>query len=193
MKKVAVTGDIGAGKSSVCKIFRKLGAYIVDADAIVASLLQEDRAVQLEIIQLLGPSICDEKGGIQKERIAKKVFQNPDQLRALEKILHPYVFSKIDEYYEQAKKSGYKLFVAEIALLFEVNREKDYDFTISVTADKKIIDKRIEKKPIEYEKRRQRQLPSEEKQKRADFVIHNNGSFSELEDQVHSLYQILSR
>ena len=108
MIKIAVTGGISSGKSSVCRIFEKLGAYVVDADDIVHDLLKNNLDVRDEIVALLGDDVVVD-GEIDRKKIAQKVFTNRASLVALEKIVHPLVYGKINLLAKKAEASKKKL------------------------------------------------------------------------------------
>ena len=196
MKKIAITGGLSSGKSTVCHMLENLGAYSVSADAIVHELLSPKSLVGQQVIQLLGTEIVDHQT-INRKKIADIVFSNPDKLRDLEKILHPAVFSAIDEQYALAKNKSYPLFVAEIPLLFETESHSHFDVTVAVVADEAVAKKRFQEKGmsdvLEYEKRSQQQLPPEEKVARATQAIYNNGSIDNLKLQVDALYSALTQ
>ena len=86
LRKIAVTGGIASGKSTVCHLFEKLGAYTVSADAIVHQLLDPTQSLGKKVIVLLGPDVVIE-GQLSRERIAQKVFCNPCLLKKLEKLI----------------------------------------------------------------------------------------------------------
>jgi len=194
--KIAVTGGIASGKTTVCRFFQELGSYVVSADAIVHDLLENDTDLKQRIVRQLGPEILqDEK--IDRKKIAEKVFKNPKQLDSLEKILHPAVLKRIQELYRDASAKGnYRFFVVEVPLLYEIQRESFYDVTIAVLADEKIARERFEKTGYskeEYDERMHRQLPSLEKSNRADYTLHNNESLADLKQQVISLNKTLQK
>src|ERR1700733_7337913 len=119
LRKIAVTGGLSCGKSSVCRIFKELGATVVSADEIVHQLLSPQVSFGQQVIMLMGPDIVV-KGQIDRSRIAKKVFNNRTLLNSLEKILHPAVNNEIENLYQTAlAKHKDKIFVAEIPLLYE--------------------------------------------------------------------------
>lgn len=196
LRKGAVTGGLSSGKSSVCRILKELGAYVVSADKIVHQLLSADTNLGREVINLLGARILSDKQ-IDRSRIAEIVFQEPQLLLELEKILHPAVYKEIDNDYrrQQTKENAPSLFVAEVPLLFESGAEKDYDFTVAIVANPELCYHRFEKKTgfgkSEFDKRAARQLPQLEKAIRADYVIMNGGSLSNLQENVKELYQEL--
>lgn len=198
LSKIAVTGGLSCGKSSVCRVFKELGAYVVYADEIVHQLLSADTNLGQEVIKLLGTQVLSNQK-IDRARIAEIVFSNPDLLKALEHLLHPAVYNEIDTQYQQqaALNTPPPLFVAEIPLLFESGGEKSYHHTVDVFADDDLCIQRFCKATghdkQEFNKRMARQLSSKEKAKRADYVITNNGSPSDLYKAVKNLYQKLAR
>ena len=106
--KVAVTGGIASGKSSACRFFKELGAHVVSADNIVHRLLSPETKVGLQVIHLLGPEIVT-KGQISRRAIAKKVFNNPLLLEALEKIIHPAVNEELDKEVQRVRSEKEKI------------------------------------------------------------------------------------
>lgn len=194
LRKIAITGGVASGKSSVCQFFRELGAFVVSADAIVHELLQSDTALGQQIIRQLGSEILQD-GQINRKRIAERVFRDPEQLRALEKLLHPAVLKRIEELYQKAIATGtYTSFVVEIPLLFEIGGEAFYDVIVAVLAEESLARRRFEKAGFqkqEYDQRMIRQFSPSQKSARADYTIWNNGSLQELKQQVIGLNQIL--
>jgi len=196
LKKIAVTGGLATGKTTVCQLFKELGAYVVSADEIVHQLLSPSTSVGQQVIHLLGPEIIrDEK--FDRKKIAQLVFSDPSLLCALEKELHPAVFTEIEKRYNQAsKEKKYPLFFAEIPLLYEVGKEEQFDSVISVEAKKNLALERFRKQKNEskqeFEKRMERQLPTGHKAAKADFVIENNGDLEDLRAKVKTLYRELN-
>ncbi len=195
-KKIAVTGGLSAGKTTVCKIFKELGAYVVSADEIVHELLLPGSALGQKVAHLLGTEIVSENA-LDRKKIAAKVFSQPHLLAALEKLLHPAVFDEIESRYNQARtEKKFPLFIAEIPLLFEVSGEEKFDAVISVQASPEHCRERFVKhtqNPIEeFERRMKRQIAPEEKAVRAHYAIENNGTLQQLKTQVKTLYSILT-
>ncbi len=176
LKKVAVTGGLASGKSSVCHILKNNGAYVVSADEVVHQLLNSNTLNQ-EIIKQLGSEVVSE-GKLDRSKIARLVFENSEKLAKLEAILHPIVIDEIKKSYEKVKnEKKYVLFVAEIPLLFEIKAQGYFDYVIAVVGMQRPLSQ-------DDEKRIARQMPQEEKAARADYVITNDGTLEELEDKT---------
>jgi len=195
LNKVAVTGGLSSGKSTACRIFKELGAYVVNADEIVHQLLSPKNQIGQQVITLLGEDVVV-NGQIDRSKIAKIVFSNPALLRSLEKLLHPAVISEIDKQYQNIKHQGTAaLFVAEVPLLFEIEGEKFFEYTIAITTDVNISRQRFKASTgcgdDDYTKRMGKQMAPEEKAQRADFVIYNNGTEEEMRRQIGHLYNKL--
>ncbi len=196
LKKIAITGGVASGKTSVCQFFREFGAFVVNADAIIHELLVPDTELGKEIIRQIGHDIV-KQGSIDRKALADKVFTNPEQLKRLEKLLHPVLFQRIEEQYVNACQSGmYTLFVVEMPLLFEIQQESFYDDTIAVLADEAIARRRFERagfKPADYDYRMSRQLSPRQKVARAHYTIQNNGSLEDLKKEVFALNQTIMK
>lgn len=196
LKKVAVTGGLACGKSTVCQFFKELGAYVVSADEIVHQLLSSKTTLSKQIIELIGPDIVA-NGQIDRSQIAKKVFNQPKLLQKLENLLHPAVYNEIMEQYKRINNNHqFPLFVAEIPLLFESGGETFFDAVVTVIADPAICKARFQKNSgksaDEYEKRSSRQLNTMEKAKRADYTIFNDKGIEELKTAVKAIYNQLA-
>jgi dephospho-CoA kinase len=193
LRKVAITGGLSCGKSSVCRILKELGAYVVSADKIVHQLLSTDTNLGQEIVNLLGSEVVvDQK--LDRSRIARIVFHNLELLHAFETLVHPLVYRELDKDYQRQKNHHQppSLFVAEIPLLFESGGKRDYDDTVAVVANLDVCRKRFEQATgydqIEFNKRMARQLSLFDKAIRADYVIMNNSTLSNLQQTTRELY-----
>lgn len=192
MKKVAITGGLACGKSSVCRLLNDLGAYVASADKIVHHLLLTDSGIKKKVIDLLGADIL-ENHQINRKKIAQKVFKDSSLLQRYEELLHPAVFEEIDRQYRRVAKEGIApLFVVEVPLLFETDAQKGYDYTIAVVADPQTaLQRYIHASGLseeEYQSRMERQWSNERKAAQADFVITNVGDLAALRSQARNIF-----
>lgn len=197
LKKVAVTGGLSSGKSTVCRMFQELGAYVVSADQVVHQLLSSNTVVGQQVISLLGSEIVKNQG-LDRDAIANKVFSHPHLLKELEQILHPAVFDEIEKLFQKVKnEKTHTLFIAEIPLLYEAGMESLYDDIIAVEASPHLCKQRyLQSRPTQeaqFERRTNRQLPSSHKSERAQWIIRNNGSLDELRMSVKKIYNHLCK
>ena len=194
--KVAITGGIASGKTTVCRFFKELGAFTVNTDEIVHSHLIPNTPIGEKVIQILNIKPDIESKNFRKI-IADIVFKQPDLLSKLEATLHPIVLNEIQRLYWEASKSGtHSLFVVEIPLLFEIKSEGFFDSIITVLCDEEIALKRIMERKIllsDYKNRMLRQMAPEEKANLSHFVIHNNGTLEDLKKQVIVINQTLQK
>lgn len=196
LKKIAITGGIASGKSTVCRFFQELGAYVVNADAIAHQLLCPDTDLGQQIVREFGHEIIV-NGQISRKMLADRTFKNPEKLERLEGLLHPAVRQKIEELYEAACNEGlHSSFVVEVPLLFEVGSEANYDVVIAVLSSEVHAKLRFEQagfQKTEYDLRMKRQLKPETKAAKAHFIISNNGSLEELRNEVIKLNRIIHK
>lgn len=196
LKKIAITGGIASGKSTVCNIFKELGAYVISADDIAHELLSSNETIIKRVLELLGQSVLV-NNKIDRQSIACLVFHDRELLQRFEKIIHPSIKKTIEENYrlQSALASPPPLFVVEVPLLFELGWEKDYDQTIVVRAALKTCKNRFEKKTnttkSDFADRLKRQWSQDEKLKCADEIIANEGSIEELRQSTKQLYEKL--
>ena len=196
LTKVAITGGLSSGKSSACRFFKELGAYVVSADEIVHTLLSPNTNLGQDVINLLGPEIIIDYQ-IDRSQIAKKVFEHPDLLHSLERLPHPAVYKEVEKLYHHANELKLApLFIAEIPLLFETGNTSFFDYTIAVLADPTLCQQRFQAATgygkEEFDKRMARQLSPEEKARRADYVIFNNGNMEAMKNTVQELFKTLA-
>jgi dephospho-CoA kinase len=188
---VAITGGIGAGKSTALASFRRHGAATVSSDEIVHHLLRSDPEVKRALVERFGEEILDEEGIPNRERIAMRVFRDGEALDSLEKLLHPLVSREYLEWHEQLGKLPQppKVSVTEVPLLYEVGGESRFDKVVVVTAPRKLREAR---RGGRQDERESRLLPEREKVKRGDFVYVNTGTPDELDAWVAGVMATLS-
>ncbi|MBA2423374.1 MAG: dephospho-CoA kinase [Chitinophagales bacterium] len=174
MLHIGVTGGIGAGKSTVCRVFEILGIPVFYADEESKQLLS-DPIVKLEVMKLLGVNVyLDEVA--DRKKIAHIVFNNKETLKSFNAIMHPAVNRRFKSWLYQQRDVPY--IIKEAALIFETGIEKDLNKVIVVAAHMDLRIRRIQGRDGITEEqvllRMQNQWPQEEKIRLADFIINNN-------------------
>ncbi len=195
MLVAGLTGNYGMGKSTVLEMFRKLGAFTLDADRVVDTLLRES-AVLLRVRETFGDAVFLKSGGLDRSALASVVFANSEKRSALERILHPLVFERIEAFLESMREEGGagKIVIMEIPLLFEKGYTRGISRKITVFTDVDIALDRLAKEGVEREKAMKRveaQMSIEEKISMADFGIDNSGAREDTERQVKNIYEKL--
>ncbi len=186
---LAVTGPLACGKSTFVRILGELGAETVSADSLVHDLLSGDPETIRSIAGRFGEGVRAEEGSIDRKALAGTVFGDPEALKDLEDILHPLVREETDR---RVAASGAEVFVAEIPLLFEGERSGRFDLTVAVTAPEVRRRAWAAKRGMGEDQRRAieaRQLPQEEKARRADVVVENDGDLDKLRAQARGLFE----
>lgn len=186
---IAVTGPLACGKSTFVRILGELGAETVSADGLVHDLLLSDEKTIGSITERFGEGVKGESGGIDRRSLARVVFGDPEALKDLENILHPLVRKETDR---RVAASGAEVFVAEIPLLFEGERSGQFDLTVAVKAPEERRKAWAAERGMGEDQRRAieaRQLPQEEKARRADAVVENDGDLGKLKKQAEGLFE----
>lgn len=180
---VAITGGIGAGKSTALDAFRAQGAATVSSDEIVHHLLAADEAVRDALVERLGPEILGEDGRPDRSRIAGAVFGDPKQLAWLEALLHPLVSREYLTWREQLAQldDPPRVCVTEVPLLYEVGAQDRFDKVIVITAPRAL---REQRRRVARDDREARLLPDREKVRRADYHYVNTGTFEDMFEWV---------
>jgi|TARA_B110000914_G_C15322332_1_gene380795 dephospho-CoA kinase len=197
MLKVGLTGGIGSGKSTARRYFESLGAFVLDADEEVKSLITSNETVQYELISEFGTDIIDVTGQVNKKKLARIAFQDEDHQQRLNSVVHPYIFNLIDKEFNRVfndKKHG--VFIVDAALIYETGFDAHLDYVIVVTAHlKNRMERALGRETLSREEILKRvgfQWPEEEKVNMADFVVHNDGTEAELQKKIESLIKKLT-
>ena len=191
MIKIALTGSIGMGKSTVAAMFERAGVPLFDADAVVRSLQGPGGALVGRIGERFPGSV---RGGVlDREALAGMVLDDQAQLSDLEAIVHPAVYDARQAFIHQHQNAQALLF--DIPLLFETAGEKEFDKVVVVSAPPDIQRARVLKRSGMTEEKLEsileRQMPDQEKRARADFVIDTSGDLSTTEAQVRHILACL--
>lgn len=183
---IAVTGPFASGKSTFVRLLGELGAETVSADEIVHHLLAQDEATISRIVERFGEDTLGERG-VDRRALGRKVFGDSEALRDLEEILHPLVRGETKR---RVAASDADLFVAEVPLLFEGGTGSDYDYTVAVAVPEERRRAWAAERGVDEAALRAieaRQLPQEEKARRADVVVQNDAGVDKLKKQAEEL------
>ncbi|MFL6735644.1 MAG: dephospho-CoA kinase [Sphingomonas sp.] len=191
MIRIALTGSIGMGKSSVAKMFESAGVPVFDADAVVRQL-QGPGGGLIEKIGEMFPG-CVRSGTLDRDCLAQIVLADRAKLAALESIVHPAVREWREAFIAKHRRA--RALVFEIPLLFETHGEKDFDKVIVVSAPPEVQRARVLARhgmtPEKLESILARQMPDDEIRRRADLVIDTGGDLSTTEAQVRDILACL--
>jgi dephospho-CoA kinase len=189
---VAVTGGIGAGKSEALRAFARHGAAVISSDDIVHELLRDDPEVRRAIVERLGEDVLGEDGSIDRGKVGRLVFPDPEALSWLEGLLHPRVVARYLRWRDQLaeRPEPPAVCVTEVPLLYEVGGESRFDKVVVVTASPEV---RVARRIGPMRDRERRLMSDEEKAARADFVYVNDGTREELDEFVGGVVAALAR
>ena len=192
MKKVVIglTGGIGTGKSTVSQILKEKNFPVIDLDIISHEVIKFPKVVE-KIVENFGKEVLEYNNTgnwiISREKLGRVIFGNREKRIILNSIMHPEILRIMREKILECKKENKIIFV-EIQLLFEVQWEKVFDYILLVSAEKETQIKRI----LARDKRSEEealsiinsQMPLDEKKKRSDYVIENDGNIQDLERKI---------
>ncbi|MHA4988428.1 dephospho-CoA kinase [Cetobacterium somerae] len=193
---LGLTGGIGSGKSTVSKIFLSMGIKVFDADLIAKDILETEQ-VKEEIKEKLGKEFINLKSNsVDKELLKKEVFNNSKNLNVLNGIIHPRVVDIYIKKYLEFKDEK-EIVIFDVPLLFEVNLERYCDKVIVVDIDLKVQIERIKNRDnidvTLINKIIAAQMSREERNRKADILIENNGNLEELKQKIEKIIKDIER
>ncbi len=195
MLKVAVTGGAGSGKTTVVRMFKELGAEVLDADEVAREVVAVGAPAWEELRRTWGPEFFKEDGSLDRARVAQRVFSDPEVRRQLNDLIHPQVALKIKERLEALEKQGAPLVVVEVPLLFEAGLQRAYERIVVVfTAPGDQVSRleaRDHRPQGEVAGILKAQWPLKEKLAQADYVVDNRGTLSDTRLQVKNIWREL--
>ncbi len=192
MKRIGLTGIMGAGKSTAIEILKEEGITVLDCDRINAQLLQQGEEGYSQLVCKFGEIILDENKGIDKNKMSQLIFSNPKKKEMAEAILHPLIKQRI--LLEVARHENEDLVVVEVPLLFEVHWEAFFDEVWVVSCKEELLLERLEKyrkiSKAEAKRRLEYQIPLKEKEARADVVFYNNFNKENLRNNICDILKL---
>ena len=196
-RRVALTGGIATGKSHVRAEFGRLGVPTIDSDLLARDAVAPGSAGLAAVVDRFGREMLNRGGGLDRQKMARRVFADAEARKALEVIVHPEVRRMTDEWFASLDAARHPYAIADIPLLYEVGRDRDFEVVIVVACSPDLQLRRLMKRDgLSEADARQRiaaQLPIAEKSARAHYVIRNDDSFEDTNRQVAEIHAALSR
>jgi dephospho-CoA kinase len=195
MLLVGLTGNIGSGKSTVAQLLSERGATIIDADVLARRAVELGTAAYASIVERWGTSILGTDGLIDRAALRRIVFTEPQELEQLNAIVHPEVERMRAALVEQARQRGDRLVVCDIPLLFERRMTDGFDRIVLVDAPRPVrLERLVRERGLRETEAMDMivaQMPAELKRARADFVIDNVGTLTQLDQRVTEVWAAL--
>ena len=196
MTRVGLTGGIGTGKSYVRRRLESFGVPAIDADQLAREALAPGTPGLAAVLTRFGPDVLDGHGRLDRRALAAIVFSDAGARRDLEAIVHPAVRGAIDAWFDALNPATTPYAVADIPLLYETGRDRDFPTVVVVACAPAVqLTRVVERDGMSVDDARRRiaaQLPIEEKAARADHVVRTDGTFGDTDTQVDRLHQQLS-
>jgi dephospho-CoA kinase len=196
MLLVALTGNIASGKSTVAAMFVARGATLIDADILARRAVRVGTPGYDAIVERWGDQVLSADGVLDRGALRHIVFEQPDELHALNAIVHPAVERMRADLVAAARKRGDRLVICDIPLLFENNLAGGFDRIVLVDAPRSLRLERLVRdrglRETEAMAMIAQQMPADLKRARADYVIDNDGTREALETHVDAVWRALS-
>ena len=190
--KVGLTGGIGAGKSTVADLFSKRGAVVIRSDELARQVIEPETPGQKQVISRFGIEILNDKGSIDRAKLAQIVFKDDDALKDLENIVHPLVRERTNQLISE--QTSETIIINEIPLLLEKNMESLFDFLVIVISSEKNRLERLLQRGVSEDQAKARmakQVDDQARKAAADFLIVNDGNLDQLDADVQKIWQTL--
>ena len=196
MLLIGLTGNIGSGKSTVAQMLSERGSTIIDADVLARRAVELGTTAHDQIVKRWGPAVLSADGHLDRAALRRVVFSDHEQLEELNQIVHPEVERLRTRLVDRARKRGDRLVVCDIPLLFERHMTDRFDRIILVDANRALrLERLVKDRGLEEAEAMEMiaaQMPAELKRARADFVIDNDGTLTQLERRVQDVWTALS-
>jgi dephospho-CoA kinase len=196
MRIIGLTGNIASGKTAVAEMLAARGAEIIDADVLAREAVSKGSPALGAITAKWGDDVLDEEGNLDRSSLRHIVFENQEDLDALNAIVHPEVARLRTREIEAAKRKGVGTVVCVVPLLFERHLADEFDTIVLVDAPRTLRLERIVRDrgldEAEAMKMIAAQMPADLKRARADYVIENAGTLKELESEVDRVWEAIA-
>ena len=190
---IGLTGGIGSGKSTVSQFLADLGAVIIDADKIGHEVYLPDTVCWQELVKMFGNRILTADNTIDRKKLGIIVFNNPAEMKRLNSVVHPLMFEMAKQKIDDYRRQGVKIVVLDAPILYETNWTSLVDEVwVVVSNEANVIKRAVARTGLQEEQIRDRirsQMSNEERIKRAQVVIHNDGTAEDLKKKVKELWE----
>ena len=194
MIKVGITGGIGSGKTTFCREWEKLGAFVLYADDFAKELMANDRGLRNEISERFGYKAYTEEGELNRSYLAREAFEN-GRVEELNEIVHPVLWKETAKIAAQKEQEGVDIFAKEAAILLNNGRPEDLDYVILILADENTRVERTAKRDKSDQKEVKNRIDKQPDFKKlthlADFIVYNDSSLAELKTKAQSIFKQL--
>lgn len=195
--RIGLTGGIASGKSTVSDMLRQMGAAVVDTDAIAREVLPLGCSALAEMSRRYGPEILQVDGSLRRDVLGRIIFSEPKEKKWVEELMHPLIRARAEELARTAVAAGHSVVVFDVPLLFEAGWDKYVDSVWTVYVSQETQRARLKKRDCfadqEIAERMASQLPIDEKEKRADVVINNEGTIGSTRKQVETAWRAMEK
>jgi dephospho-CoA kinase len=197
MLRVGLTGNVGAGKSTVVALFAGWGATVIDTDVLAREVVEPGSPALQLIREVFGESVISDDGRLDRSALRRIVFTDQGAREQLEAILHPAIRARFNELFLEAEARGDRIVIGVVPLLYEVGMEPDLDVVLLVDAPLDLrIDRLVGKRGLSTEEARAvaaAQMPAEEKRTLAEFIIDNDSDITTLERRAWEVWKEIEK
>lgn len=194
MIKVGITGGIGSGKTTFCREWEKLGAFVLYADDFAKELMANDNGLRNAIIERFGDEAYTEDGELNRSYLAREAFEN-GRVEELNEIVHPVLWKETAKIAAQKEQEGVEIFAKEAAILLNNGRPEDLDYVILILADENTRVERTANRDKSDQKEVKDRINKQPDFKKlthlADFIVYNDGSLAELKTKAQTIFKQL--
>lgn len=197
MLRVGLTGNVGAGKSTVVSLFASWGATVIDADVLAREVVQPGGTALAEIRSVWGGGVLDESGQLDRAALRRLVFADDAAREQLESILHPAIRARFRDLVAEAEMNGDRVVIGVVPLLYEKGMAEEFDLVLLVDAPTELrIERLVAKRGLGIDEARAvaaAQMPAEDKRSLADLIIDNDADLTVLERRAWETWKEIQK